>query len=519
VSRSHWAWWPSGASSAALRLTRRCCIVAAMVAVWALGPASSLAQAADRSPSTTATSTIKKPATADPHHHSVKRAVRHHTPPGQTSGAGLLGPGAGYASRDGSRLVRQLQRQLTLAGDHPGPLDGRFGPLTEAAVIRFQTAHGLPVDGIVGPLTAGALRAGRRALTPGAGYHTVSGSSAVRVLQRRLARRGFDPGPIDGRYGPLTMRAVAHFQQAHHLMMTGIAGVHTRAVLIGLTQQRHPKIGSTQQRHPKISTVVARVPSPKRQQLPLTPATGPTDTLLTLLTSPIMLVLLGVPVLGLLAIAVTCFTIRYRIRRRVGKPADTGSDAPSRPPAGVHTGAGLIGSTQQRHPTSSPASAPVGLQPSRERQQLPQQPSRERQQLRQQPPQQQLQQQLQPPQQPPQQQLQPRQQPPQQPPQQQLQPRQQPPRERQQLALTPADGPPDTLPALPITPVLLSVTGLGLLALTVSYSRTRRHVGKPAGTGSRARSRPPRSKPRRGSRSQIRSAVVMTRRQANMRRQ
>jgi peptidoglycan hydrolase-like protein with peptidoglycan-binding domain len=321
VSRSHWAWWPSGASSAAIRLTRRCCFVAAAVAVWALGPASSLGQAADSPSSTAATSIINHQATADLHHHPIAGPLRHHRPLRQTSAAWLLRPGAGYASRNGSRLVRQLQRRLARAADHPGPLDGRFGPLTEAAVIRFQTAHGLPADGTVGPLTAGALQASHRALAPGAGYRTLTGSPTVRVLQRHLVRHGFDPGPIDGRYGPLTMHAVARFQQAHHLTMTGIAGAHTRAALTGLTQQHHPTSSP-------VGAPVVSHPPHGHQQLPLAPAARPTSTPVHVPALPITPVLLGFAALGLLAI-----TASYtRTRRRVRKLADTGSRGPSHHP-------------------------------------------------------------------------------------------------------------------------------------------------------------------------------------------
>src|SRR6478672_9016586 len=65
--------------------------------------------------------------------------------------------GAGYALRDGSPAVRSLQRRLVEQGISPGRVDGRYGPLTAAAVRRLQQARGLAVDGIVGPHTRRAL--------------------------------------------------------------------------------------------------------------------------------------------------------------------------------------------------------------------------------------------------------------------------------------------------------------------------------------------------------------------------
>ncbi|MCU0695563.1 MAG: peptidoglycan-binding protein [Myxococcaceae bacterium] len=61
--------------------------------------------------------------------------------------------------RVGSRgqSVLSLQQKLEEAGFSPGPLDGKFGPLTQRAVRAFQEARGLQVDGIAGPATAGAL--------------------------------------------------------------------------------------------------------------------------------------------------------------------------------------------------------------------------------------------------------------------------------------------------------------------------------------------------------------------------
>ena len=134
-----------------------------------------------------------------------------------------LSLGTGYDSPGGSSLVRVLQRHLALAGFGPGPVDGLYGPLTQQAVIGFQASHGLLVDGIVGSDTWAALTSSRLSLYPGAGYQA-GGSALVRALQRRLEAAGYAPGPIDGRDGPLTERAVRRFQAAHGLPVNGVAG-------------------------------------------------------------------------------------------------------------------------------------------------------------------------------------------------------------------------------------------------------------------------------------------------------
>jgi DNA invertase Pin-like site-specific DNA recombinase len=87
-------------------------------------------------------------------------------PSGARADAALIAPGAGYGRPHGSERVRALQRRLRRAGERPGPLDGLFGPLTEAAVRRFQRGQGLAVDGIVGRATRGALARRLAASTP-----------------------------------------------------------------------------------------------------------------------------------------------------------------------------------------------------------------------------------------------------------------------------------------------------------------------------------------------------------------
>lgn len=62
---------------------------------------------------------------------------------------------------DKGKMVHNLQTVLMRLGYATGSIDGTFGKLTEAAVMRFQRAHNIPVDGVVGPMTWAAIREAR----------------------------------------------------------------------------------------------------------------------------------------------------------------------------------------------------------------------------------------------------------------------------------------------------------------------------------------------------------------------
>lgn len=167
---------------------------------------------------------------------------------------------------EGSDVV-EIQERLRELGYFSGPTTGYYDPITQDAVIRFQRASYLDDDGVVGPATRSALLGSPGFISdrplsvpslPPLGNSPPPPSirddfstarfeqnrrteisilrrgdrgSAVRDLQRRLSRRGFNPGPIDGVFGPQTERAVRQFQRAIGLFPDGVAGSRTLVTL------------------------------------------------------------------------------------------------------------------------------------------------------------------------------------------------------------------------------------------------------------------------------------------------
>jgi Putative peptidoglycan binding domain len=108
------------------------------------------------SPAPTAT------ATASPLHQQQGAALSWATYHPKGWSAGSVSLGTGYWRPGASRRVREVQRRLDQLGYGAGKVDGFFGPITDAAVHRYQRGRALRVDGIVGPRTLKDLRSRTR---------------------------------------------------------------------------------------------------------------------------------------------------------------------------------------------------------------------------------------------------------------------------------------------------------------------------------------------------------------------
>jgi peptidoglycan hydrolase-like protein with peptidoglycan-binding domain len=157
-----------------------------------------------------------------------------------------LAMGSGYGRSEGSARVRALQQRLHALGQQPGPIDGLYGPLTQAAVKRFQGSAGLAIDGIAGPQTQRELNAEwPQLVSRGAGFGQRGGSDQVRMVQRHLRTADERPGPVDGLFGPRTEAAVIHFQAKSGLTADGVVGPETWRGLEGV----RTRLASSQKVH------------------------------------------------------------------------------------------------------------------------------------------------------------------------------------------------------------------------------------------------------------------------------
>jgi len=104
----------------------------------------------------------------------------------------LLAQGTGMGDHP-SPAVRRVQRVLDRRGYDLGApgVDGRFGPITDAAVRQMQADAGLTADGLVGPRTRHAL--GLRTTTPARTARTSTRAKKAKARQTKAHKPAISP--------------------------------------------------------------------------------------------------------------------------------------------------------------------------------------------------------------------------------------------------------------------------------------------------------------------------------------
>ena len=123
------------------------------------------------------------------------------------------------AQASDQELLRDVQRQLKGLGFNPGGIDGNYGAQTAAALRAYQQAYRLPVTGRLDETTLRSILPERfeAARAP----VDLSNREVLQQAQRQMKALGFDPGTMDGTFGPQTEAAVRAYQQAYRLPQTG----------------------------------------------------------------------------------------------------------------------------------------------------------------------------------------------------------------------------------------------------------------------------------------------------------
>jgi N-acetylmuramoyl-L-alanine amidase len=140
-----------------------------------------------------------------------------------------------YRRDDHGPAVAQIRDHLALLGlltHEPAERteaqwDAVFDAEVEHAVRTFQQERGLIADGVVGPSTWRRLEGARWALGDRVlryGARHMQHGDDVTALQRRLHDLGFDPGRIDGIFGPDTDHALKELQRNLGIPADGLCG-------------------------------------------------------------------------------------------------------------------------------------------------------------------------------------------------------------------------------------------------------------------------------------------------------
>jgi hypothetical protein len=136
---------------------------------------------------------------------------------GAALGAGFVLVGAGAATL--------LLKQAASAPDHAREIVAAAARTSEPAATPTQT------ETVTAPATTSLPSAAGAVFGPADTDPALLGKPAIASMQAALAQLGYDPGPIDGVFGPKTSAAIRAFQHAEELLVDGTLSTVTRTRL------------------------------------------------------------------------------------------------------------------------------------------------------------------------------------------------------------------------------------------------------------------------------------------------
>jgi peptidoglycan hydrolase-like protein with peptidoglycan-binding domain len=127
-------------------------------------------------------------------------------------------------------VVTAVQRELAARGFDVGAVDGKLSGKTRAAIAAYQGQQGMLVTGLATDELLRQILLGDSikpsAATTGSLETSDAGdgedrASTVKAVQQILTGLGYDPGPVDGKLGGATSRAISTFQRDRKIPDSG----------------------------------------------------------------------------------------------------------------------------------------------------------------------------------------------------------------------------------------------------------------------------------------------------------
>ena len=173
-----------------------------------------------------------------------------------------------YKGRTGDK-VKQLQKRLKALGFLDDSVDGIYGPRTERAVKRFQSAAGLEKTGTVDDALWTLIFS---QTAPTGTYVTLAkGASgpAVSTLQQALSDLKLYSGSIDGSYTASVATAVKRFQAACEYATSGKADKSLQKAIIKKANEVRAEFGDAEYRLVTASELVQKAKIKGKSTVPV----------------------------------------------------------------------------------------------------------------------------------------------------------------------------------------------------------------------------------------------------------